>query len=140
MHRLALAAFVIGTLFSWSASATGVELVAGQVSINRGDGYQPLVDWAPAFPGDLVMASPDGSGKIEYADGCVVEVTPGAVIAVQDKSPCGSGGAGFKPGYLIGGVLIAGGIAGGLVLLSGGSDDDNSASKLLDDDDDPASP
>ena len=120
MHLLALAAFAIGTLFSLSASATGVEVVAGQVSINRGDGYQPVVDWTPADPGNLVMASPDGSGKIEYADGCVVEVKAGAVVAVQAQSPCKTGRFGVRPGYLIAGALVVGGVAGGLALLAGG--------------------
>ena len=65
-----------------------------------------MVDWAPASPGDLVMASPNSSGKITYADGCVVEVTPGAVVAVQEYSPCTTPErSGFKPGYLIGGFL-----------------------------------
>ena len=133
MHLLALAAFAIAALFSSSASATGVELVAGHVSINRGDGYQPVVDWTPADPGNLVMASPDGSGKIEYDDGCVVEVKPGAVVAVQEQSPCKTGRFGFRPGYLIGGVLVAGGVAAVIALTGGGNNNDKTG-------DEPASP
>ena len=122
MHRLVLAVSVIGLLCA-PAWATGVENVTGQVSINQVDGYQPVTDWSPASPGDLVMASPDGAGKIEYDDGCVVEVKPGAVVAVQEKSPCQAGGFGVKkPGYLIGGVLVAGVVVGVIALTSGSGD------------------
>jgi len=135
MHRIALTAFALGLLIISPARAAGVEVVEGQVSINRGDGYQPVVDWAPASPGDLVMASPNSSGKITYADGCVVEVTPGAVVAVQEYSPCTTPErSGFKPGYLIGGVLVVGGIVGGVIALTGGGDDNDKTS------DKPASP
>ena len=59
MHRSVLTAFVMGFLISVPAWATGVEVITGQVSINQGDGYQPVVDWTPASPGNLVMASPN---------------------------------------------------------------------------------
>lgn len=103
----------------------GVEVVEGQVSINQGDGS--------ASPGDLVMASPDGSGKIEYADGCVVVVKPGAVAAVEEQSPCKTGRFGFRPGYLIGAVLIGGGVAAAIALIDGGGNNDKTGDK-------PASP
>jgi len=125
MHRIALTAFALGLLLSTPIFATGVEVIEGQVSINRGDGYQPLVDWAPASPGDLVMASPNGSGKITYADGCVVAVNPGAVVAIAEQSPCTTGRFGSKPGYLIGGVLVVGGIVGGVIALTGAGDDND---------------
>ena len=129
MHRSVLTAFVIGLLISAPAWGTGVEVITGQVSINQGDGYQPVVDWTPASPGNLVMASPNGAAKIEYDDGCVVEVKPGAVVAVAEQSPCptggsdDTGGSGFRPGYLIAGVLVAGGVVGLIALTGGGGDD-----------------
>ena len=99
-----------------------------------------MVDWTPAEPGDLVMASPVGIGKIEYAYGCVVEVKAGAVVAVQQQSPCKTGSTGrfgSKPGYLIGGVIVAAVVAGAIALSGGGADDDDDNNRTGDK---PASP
>ena len=132
MHRIALMA--LGLLLSTPLLATDVEVIEGKVSINRGDGYQPLVERTSASPGDLVMASPNGSGKITYSDGCVVEVKPGAVVPVNESSPCTTPTrSGFKPGYLIVGVLVVGGVAGVIALAGGGDDNDKTSDK-------PASP
>ena len=91
MHRLVLPAFALGLVLSSPALGANVEVVQGKVSINHGKGYQPVRGKSDAFPGDTVMASPNGSGKIVYDDGCVVEVKPGAVVAVEQTSPCKAG-------------------------------------------------
>ena len=125
MHRLALFFIATGILLGTTVSVVGasIQLVQGAVSVNRGGGYQPVVDWVAASPGDLVMAGPNGSGKITYEDGCVVEVTPGAVVAVQEKSPCSTGATGVRPVYLLGGAAIVGGIVAGAIALSDGGGD-----------------
>jgi hypothetical protein len=71
-----------------AASAATVDSIEGRVLLNRGDGFQVLAVATTANPGDKVMASPDGSAKLRYGDGCVIDVRPGAVVSVGEKSPC----------------------------------------------------
>ena len=59
-----------------------VNVVSGQASINRGEGFKPVVKTTPANVGDQVMVRPDSQAKIVYAEGCEVEVNPGAVVGV----------------------------------------------------------
>ena len=126
MHRLALPAFALGFVLCSPAWAANVEVVQGQISINHGQGYKPVRGKSDAFPGDSVMASPNGSGKIVYEDGCVVEVKPGAVVTVEPTSPCqaGASNSGSRRGYIIGGVVVAG-VVGGVIALAGGGDGDD---------------
>ncbi|MDX2156952.1 MAG: hypothetical protein SFW09_10640 [Hyphomicrobiaceae bacterium] len=53
------------------------------------------------------MASPGGSAKIVYDNGCVRVVEPGAVVVVQQTVECNT--TSVVP-YLIGGAVIAGGV------------------------------
>ena len=79
-----LIATAIGTPPSQAASgAATVEVIQGQVSINRGEGFKPAAGSIEARIGDLVMASPGGKARIVYLGGCAVDVGPGAVVAVQ---------------------------------------------------------
>jgi hypothetical protein len=79
-----LIAAAIGTPPSLAASgAATVEVIQGQVSINRGEGFKPAAGSIEARIGDLVMASPGGKARIVYSGGCAVDVHPGAVVAVQ---------------------------------------------------------
>jgi hypothetical protein len=64
-----------------TATAT-VQPVKAHVSINRGHGYKEVAASTEVFPGDQVMAGPGGHAKIVYAEGCVVDVYPGAVVGV----------------------------------------------------------
>ena len=59
-----------------------VNVVSGQASINRGEGFKPVVKTTQANVGDQVMVRPDSQAKIVYAEGCEVEVNPGAVVGV----------------------------------------------------------
>ena len=138
---------------STGALAITAEVVQPEVSVNRGDGYIPLTAPTTVSPGHLVMAAPNGSGRIVYNDGCVVEVQPGAVVAVYETSPCqaqtgdvnnsaqeGAANTGSRRGYIIAGVVVAA-IAGGAIALSasGDGDDDGVKTALIDDDDDEGS-
>jgi hypothetical protein len=71
-------------------SVATVEAVKGQVSVNRGQGFEPVVTTTQVKSGDVVMARPHGQGKILYAGGCMVNVYPGAVVAVKkdQKESC----------------------------------------------------
>jgi hypothetical protein len=78
--------FSIGTLVCLPAmAATTVKVVEGQVSVNQGEGYKQVAGAAAVSTGDRVMAAPKGRGKIVYADGCTVDVFPGAVVTVPEK-------------------------------------------------------
>lgn len=85
MRHLTSITFITAVLLSSPAwAAATIQSVTPEVSINRGQGYKELVTGATeASAGDQVMAGPGGHGKIVYADGCVVEVYPGAVVTVQ---------------------------------------------------------
>ena len=87
MVRTAPVVFLAAFLMSSAASAAMVEFVEGHLSLNQGNGYKPVANIASANSGDLVMASPGGSGKIVYADGCVVEVKPGTWSRFASNRP-----------------------------------------------------
>jgi hypothetical protein len=70
-----------------AATAT-VQSVQGNVSIDRGTGFQQLTSAMPAEVGNRIMAAPGSSAKIVYGDGCTVEVKPGSVVSVGKESPC----------------------------------------------------
>ena len=73
------------------------------------------------------MANPGSRGKVIYADGCEINVSPGSVYTVQDGSPCRAGlGSGSARTYVIGGLVIVGGTVA-IIALTGG--DDGSAKK-----------
>jgi hypothetical protein len=100
--------------------------------------------------GDAVIASPGGSARIAYADGCTEAVEPGSVVTVTAQSPCsrpaqwaspsGLGGCSLKGNeacpvepeadrthhLLIGAAVVAAGVGAAILLTQ--------------DDDDPASP
>jgi hypothetical protein len=88
MRYSSYAAFCAGMIVCSAASAATVDSIEGRVLLNRGDGFQVLTVATTANPRDKVMASPDGSAKLRYADGCVIDIRPGAVVSVGEKSPC----------------------------------------------------
>ena len=88
MRHLSSAAFFLGLLLCSGASASTVDSIKGRILLNRGDGFQVVAAPTTAKPGDKIMASPGGSAKLLYADGCAVDVRPEAVVTVGAKSPC----------------------------------------------------
>src|SRR5262249_9718969 len=92
-----------------------------------GDGFQELAAPTTANPGDSVMANPGGSAKLHYADGCVIDIRPGAVVSVGEKSPCTApylGGLEAPPEhrfpFLLAGAAIAGITVGALCAAQAG--------------------
>jgi hypothetical protein len=81
-------AFCVGMLLGSAASAATVDSIKGRILLSRGDGFVVLAAPTTANPGDRVMASADGNAKLRYADGCVIDIRPGAVVSVGEKSPC----------------------------------------------------
>jgi hypothetical protein len=87
MRRLVSIAsgLTIGTLVCLPAMAATVKVVQGQVSVNQGQGYKQIAGAGAVSTGDQVMAAPDSRGKIVYADGCAIDVYPGAVVTVPER-------------------------------------------------------
>jgi hypothetical protein len=111
-----LAALSIGCLLlaGSAASAATIEPVKGDISVNQGQGFKKVDAAFEAKVGDAVMVSPGGSAKVSYADGCAIELKPGAVMVIAALSPCASGSYADEndrndpPGALIFGGVVAG--------------------------------
>ena len=89
--RPVFGAFCCAMLLSGSTWAATLEPGQGNLSINQGQGFQPVNSRIDANVGDSVMVSPDGAATIVYDDGCTVDVQPGAVTTIAPLSPCASG-------------------------------------------------
>jgi hypothetical protein len=115
-----IGAFCWAMLLSSSTWAATLEPGQGQISVNQGQGFQPVNSRVDANVGDSVMVSPDGSASVVYADGCKVNVRPGAVATIAPISPCASGSYaddnnnGSDWGPLLMGVVVLGFIGGGI--------------------------
>ena len=73
---------------SWAAT---IEPVQGNLSLNQGQGFQPINSRVDANVGDSVVVGPGGAAAVTYADGCKVSVQPDAVMTIAPLSPCASG-------------------------------------------------
>jgi hypothetical protein len=113
-------AFCWAMMLSSSTWAATLQPGSGQLSVNQGQGFQPVNNRVDASAGDSVMVSPDGSATLVYDDGCKVAVQPGSVATVAPISPCASGsyaqdnnnGSDWAP--VIMGVVVLGAIGGGI--------------------------
>lgn len=65
-----------------------LEGVKGPVSVNSGEGFQPVLGSVALQPGDRVMADRGGGAVIAYGGNCNVSVRPGSVVAVSSNPPC----------------------------------------------------
>jgi hypothetical protein len=123
-----------GVLISFSAAAKYVEPTGG-VAISGGSGFQQIMGKTEVHAGDSVVASPGGHAKIVYDDNCVVNVDPGAVVTVQETSPCKAGiapAAGGHIGWYVVGAGVVGGAIAGIVLSGGGSSNSNNGGNSSD--------
>lgn len=107
----------LSMLLGGSAWAATVEPGQGALSINQGQGFQPVNSRVDANVGDSVMVSPGGGATIVYDDGCKVPVQPGAVATIAPLSPCASGSYAQDQDNgdawgAIGMVVVTGGAAG----------------------------
>jgi hypothetical protein len=103
-------AFCFAMLLSSSTWAATLEPGQGNLSINEGQGFQPVNGRIDANVGDSVMVSPGGGATVVYADGCKVNVQPGAVTTIAPLSPCASGSNAQEccdwGGLVIGGAAV----------------------------------
>lgn len=89
--RSVIGVFCCAMLLSSSAWAVTVEPGQGTLSINQGQGFQPIDSRIDTNVGDSVMIAPGGSATVVYDDGCTVDVQPGAVTTIAALSPCAAG-------------------------------------------------
>src|SRR5580692_4918111 len=73
---------------SWAAT---IEPVQGNLSLNQGQGFQPVNSRVNANVGETVVVAPGSAAAVTYSDGCKVTVQPGAVTTIAPLSPCASG-------------------------------------------------
>ncbi len=85
-----IAALCCAMLLSSSAWAASVEPGQGNLSINQGQGFQPVNSRIDTNVGDSVMVAPGGDATVVYDDGCTVNVQPGEVTTIAPLSPCAS--------------------------------------------------
>jgi hypothetical protein len=112
-----LTALSIGCLLvaGSAASAATIAPVKGDVSVNQGQGFKKLNAAFEAKVGDAVMVTPGGSAKVSYADGCAIEVKPGAVMVITALSPCASGSYADEDDHNDNtGALVFGGVVAGV--------------------------
>lgn len=89
--RPTVSAFCCAMLLSSSTWAATIEPGQGSLTINQGQGFQPVNSRIDANVGDSVMVGPNGSATVVYEDGCKVNIQPGAVTTIAPISPCASG-------------------------------------------------
>jgi hypothetical protein len=110
--RPVVGAFCLAMLLSTSSWAATVEPGQGSLTVNQGQGFQPVNSRIDANVGDSVMVAPGGSATVVYDDGCKVEVQPDAVTTIAPISPCASGSYAQDGGFNWTGALVMGGAFG----------------------------
>lgn len=84
------------------------------VAISHGEGFRQITGNTDVAVGDSVIASPGGSSKIVFDDGCTEEVKPGEIATVQAASPCNPG-AYVAPSHAARPYIIGAAVVGGVV-------------------------
>jgi hypothetical protein len=110
--RPVVGAFCLAMLLSTSSWAATVEPGQGSLTVNQGQGFQPVNSRIDANVGDSVMVAPGGSATVVYDDGCKVEVQPDAVTTIAPISPCASGSYAQDGSFNWTGALVMGGAFG----------------------------
>ena len=82
-----LAGFILATTMAHAAT---VYPITGKIMINQGNGYKEITRMTELKQGDIVMAKPGGTAKLNYSDGCSIQVKTGAIVNVGAQSPCAS--------------------------------------------------
>jgi hypothetical protein len=126
--------FGCALLLTTSTWAATLEPAQGDLTINQGQGFQPVNSRVDAKVGDSVMVGPGGTATLTYEDGCTVTVQPGSVTTIAPLSPCASGsyaqtgGGGFDWGGVVLGGLAAGLAGFGIYEISKSPDNGTPAS------------
>ena len=131
-RRILLTAIFMSVMPAFGHAAV-LSPIKGEVLVNMGNGYMPIVNAVEVKPGDLVFVSPEGQALIDYGSGCLQTVLPRTVVWVEPQPPCqaapqrpaetiaGSSPAGTgSNSMLVGTAIVAGGAAAALALAGGG--------------------
>jgi hypothetical protein len=113
--RLFLCALSCVALAAGPCLAATVEPSQGSLSINHGQGFEPVGGPTTANVGDSLMVAPGGTATVVYDDGCKVTVQPEGVTTIAPLSPCASGSYAQNSDFSWGGVamgVVAGGLTG----------------------------
>lgn len=100
-----------------------VNNVVGSLLVNQGQGFVPLTHNIVLHPGDVVMASGSGAGKVVFSDGGAAKVFEGNAVRVPESMPCAGtpegteASNGIGPNLFLGGTAIAAG-AGIIALIA----------------------
>ena len=118
--RPLISAASIAVLFLTNAQAAVLSDFQGVVSVNHGNGFQPVSIGSSLAPGDMVRTG-DGFAVIQYENGCSARLGPQRVSMVFAEPPvCDGGGlkdgAAAAPGVAEPGLdpVVAGGLVAGL--------------------------
>ena len=112
-------AVILVVLFAIPAQAALLTEVNGVVFVNTGQGFKPVTGPTEVKPGDRIMVGKNGAAKIAYGLNCTTSLTQNQNVVVSNEVPCSANGA--QPGadttsLVVGGVIIAAGVAGGIAL------------------------
>lgn len=105
-----------------ASSAQAATLSAsGPVSVNRGNGFQPVSGTVTVNPGDRVLVGNGGSASISYTASCVTSVAPNRMAVVRGTAPCTTTTTteltpAGNTGLIVGGALLAGGVAAAVIV------------------------
>ncbi len=127
LRRASIAVGLAATLFTTAAHAAMLANLEGSVSVNRGDGFQPVSAGTTVAPGDRIKTGKGSAVNVVYENGYSVPVGPNQVRTVQYAPPSAkdapggapeSAGAGAFAGGAFGGIaapIIVGGVVAGAV-------------------------
>lgn len=123
------AGLVIGLCVALTGSANAATIldIQGEVLISTGTGFLPVSGPTEVVAGHQVFVRPGGSAQILFDDGCKVPIQPDTVVQVGATSPCATanagGGSPLSTPVIVGGVVVAGGVALAVGLSGGGKKD-----------------
>lgn len=108
------AALAMSSAFAQEEKAPNSKLIIieGSVLLNQGEQFADAVIDTPTKEGDRVMAMEKARAVIQFDDGCDLEVDPGTIVTVPDKSPCAGAIVSVEQ------VAPTGTVAGGSTLLT----------------------
>jgi hypothetical protein len=134
--KLATAIVLMASLGMSSVVNADSLQTSGQVSVNRGTGFEPVEGTVPVKVGDKVLVGPGASAEIMYLGGCRESVPAGTVGSVKggsmkdDDKACGAtghgaagsgagaAGAGAGIGGVAVGAAVVAGVVGGVLLIN----------------------
>ena len=93
-----LASFILASTLVQAAT---VQPVSGNAMVNQGSGFKKIISAMQLQQGDTVIVTPGSTAKLNYSDGCSIQVKTGAVVTVGAKSPCALKNGQFSEGGMI---------------------------------------